>query len=124
MDHSYAIQCLRTIHEVVSPIVVGLAQDRPIGISDRMAIRRLPSVSQEMLQACELPNPEIRTRQSGVFPEGAATRALCALLEKTTHMLSECARRPSPVALDNEIHLSAIHAIAWELVYALGLQGK
>lgn len=125
MDHSYAVQCLRVIHETISPIVCGLAQDKPISRADRMALRRLPSVTLALLEACELPGFELQpARRYPVYPEGSASRALGALLEATSSLLSACARAPAERAMDNDRLLTAIHAMAWELVFALGLQGE
>jgi len=122
MNHSDAVQALVTIHTTVSPMVIGLAQDRDLSRSDLLAIRRLPSVAREALLALELPEPKVQ-RVTEPAPEGQASRCLSALLVRTSELLGDCARLPLPHALDNATQLHTVHFLTWGLVHALGLEG-
>lgn len=122
MNHADAVQALRTLHESVSPMVIRLAQNQPLTKTDRMVIRRMPSVSRELLEASGLSEVAVSPFSQPVA-EGRATRALCALLEGTTALLNQCARLPVTRALDDPDRLRAIHVITWDLVYSLGLEG-
>lgn len=122
MNHAEAVQCLRALHETIAPMVIGLAQDRPLRKSDLMAIRRLPSVSRDLLDYLSITEPKI-LKPTAPTPEGQVSRCLAALLVRTSELLGDCARMPLPQALDNAIAVCSVHGLTWGVVHALGLEG-